>query len=679
MSSNNSVGSGAYAGSLRLRNYNSIRGVDFSQRKDEVSSYRSPDMLNMWKNYRNSNGLCIETRPGLELVKKYDEPINGFYFFTYNGTKHTILHTGTKLYDDDKLVSDELSDNKSIFFVYQTKLYILDTIHYYEYDGTDLKEVIGYIPTTTISRAPLGGGSTYQDVNLLSPYRKNSFCSDGETLEYHLDVESYDEDYNVIIRINDKVVDNSEKVQVTDKNGYLKYKKTDTVHYWYDEENKTLYNSEYDKLNSGELYDKRGYVKYKDSNSKIYWYDKTYQGLYDTDGNAVDIKVSTLTKITDNTKLSDLSNITDYPYTEDATKGVITFSSPVEKPDTDGEDNVVIQFRRTVEGYRERISNCTMVEIFDNRVFFSGNPNYPNVLWHSSLDDPTYCSDVDYYEEGVSDSAIKGIVAGNNALWVMKEPSQTNTTIFYHNPSIDSSYGKVYPSSHSSISTGCLGQARNFRDTIVFFSDKGMEGISSDVTTEQVITHMSTLIDNKLLNETNYKNMILTEWEGYLLVAIDNHIYLADGSAKCTNNDHTEYEWFYWEFDNNIEMLFENEGIIYMCMNNAFYTLTNKSEDREINSYFTTIDDEFGFPQMQKITNKRGCVIDINGTSVDLYIKTDKTDFEKIDTFNITKGRIIPKIKRKKWKSIQLKLEATKPFYFYSATLESYITNYLKK
>ena len=126
-------------------------------------------------------------------------------------------------------------------------------------------------------------------------------------------------------------------------------------------------------------------------------------------------------------------------------------------------------------------------------------------------------------------------------------------------------------------------------------------------------------------------------------------------------------------------MLFENEGILYMCMNNTFYTLTNKSEDREINSYFTTIDDEFGFPQMQKITNKRGSVIDINGTSVDLYVKTDKTDFEKIDTFNITKGRIIPKIKRKKWKSIQLKLEAIKPFYFYSATLESYITNYLKK
>ena len=84
-------------------------------------------------------------------------------------------------------------------------------------------------------------------------------------------------------------------------------------------------------------------------------------------------------------------------------------------------------------------------------------------------------------------------------------------------------------------------------------------------------------------------------------------------------------------------------------------------------------------PQMRKITNKRGCTIDIDGTEVTVYAKTDKTNFEKIDDYKITNGRVVSKIKRKKWKSIQLKLEANKPFSFYSVTLESYITNYLKK
>ena len=47
------------SGTLITRNYKNFRGVDFSNRKDEVSFYRSPDALNVWKNYKSSNGRCI--------------------------------------------------------------------------------------------------------------------------------------------------------------------------------------------------------------------------------------------------------------------------------------------------------------------------------------------------------------------------------------------------------------------------------------------------------------------------------------------------------------------------------------------------------------------------------------------------------------------------------------------
>ena len=38
--------------------------------------------------------------------------------------------------------------------------------------------------------------------------------------------------------------------------------------------------------------------------------------------------------------------------------------------------------------------------------------------------------------EGLDLSEVTGLGAGNNALWVFKEPSQANTTVFYHNPTI---------------------------------------------------------------------------------------------------------------------------------------------------------------------------------------------------------------------------------------------------
>lgn len=557
----------ATSGDLITRNYSNFKGVDFSNRKDEVSLYRTPDSINMWKNYKNSKGRAIESRPDVELVATFTDTIWGLFFYTYNGETHRIVHAGTKLYDNDKVIFSNMAEQKSKFFVYTKLLYIKDSSKYLVYDGTTVKEVEGYIPTTSIGRNPNGGGTIYNDVNLLTGIRKNSFVADGASKDYFVDSESFDSDYTVRVWINDKEV---------------------------------------------------------------------------TSG-----------------------------FTATPSAGKITFTTAPTEPNTVGQDNVVIQFRKTIKDNRDKIDKCTLLEVFDNRVFFSGNPEYPNILWHCSLEDPTYCSDLDYYQEGTDDSAVKTLVSGNNALWVMKEPSQTNTTIFYHNPTVDDEIGKVYPSIHSSISTGCVSTGINFNDDIVFFSERGLEGISGDVTTEQVLSHRSIFIDSKLLNETNYKNVILEEWEGYLLVIIDNHIYLADSNSEI------KYEWYYWQFDINITNTRVKDGVLFLCSDKSIYTLTKK--DTEIEAYWTTMEDEFGSPHYQKTTNKKGCVADIEGESITVSVKTDNNNFEVVNKYNNIKGYVVPRIKKKKWKSIQLKYSSNKPFGLYSSTLEAYIGSYIKR
>lgn len=570
------------AGTLITRNYSSFRGVDFSNRKDEISIYRSPDALNMWKNYKNDGGRCIETRPDLEFLVEYPDKIHGLFF--YNGNR--IVHSGTKLYKNNEIIYSEMAENKSNFFIFNNLLYIKDGNKYLVYDDKEVKEVGGYIPRTSISRSPSGGGTTYEDVNLLTGIRKNSFCADGEATEYFLDVQDIDADYQVKITINDEEVTS---------------------------------------------------------------------------------------------------------FTVDYEAGKITFNTAPDEPLTTGQDNVFIEFRKTVEGYRERIEKCTLLEVFDNRVFFSGNPDYPNILWHCSLEDPTYCSDLDYYTEGEDDSKVKSIVAGNNALWVMKEPSQSNTTLFYHNPTIDADYGKIYPSIHSSISTGCMSHGINFQDTICFFSDRGLESVSGDVTTEQVLIHRSTLIDNKLLTNNEYKNLIVEEWEGYLLVFLGDKVFLADSRSLATVNNHNEFEWFYWKFDKKVTSTCVKDEVLYLCVDeivkengvnvvkHKVYTLTNLSETREVEAYWTTLQDEFTYPQYQKTTNKKGCVADMEGEEITIYAKTDHNEFEKIDTYKNVKGYVVPRIKKKKWKSIQLKFKSSKPFQLYSSTLESFVGAYVKR
>ena len=361
-------------------------------------------------------------------------------------------------------------------------------------------------------------------------------------------------------------------------------------------------------------------------------------------------------------------------FTVDYTKGKITFKTAPKSTFTDGRDNVSIKFKVAID--KSEILNCTLLEVFDNRVFFSGNKDYPNKLWHCSLNDPTYCSTLDYYNEGLDTAAVKGMVAGNNNLWVFKEPSQANTTVFYHTPVTDDEYGKIYPNTHSSISTGCVGKAINFNDDIVFFSDRGMEGISGDITTEQVISHRSSLVDRKLTTEPDYANMVLEEWEGYLIVFIDNKAYLADSRAVFTNENHVEYEWFYWELSKKITCAKVNKGILYLGTEDGVYSLTDTTSDVE--SYWTTPKDKFKHPQYLKTTNKRGCTVESTG-DISVYAKTEKTDFEFIGTYENITDYFVSRIKRKKFKDIQLKFYSKTRFSLETVTLECFIGGYTKR
>lgn len=398
------------------------------------------------------------------------------------------------------------------------------------------------------------------------------------------------------------------------------------------------------------------------------------------DGKTTEFKLDTENIDSDYTVTAQIDGITymqGVDLSVDVTKGIVTFKVAPPAPLTDGQHNIEILFRKTIQGYRDRINKCTILTVFDNRVFFSGNQDYPNAIFHSSLEDPRYVSDLDYYNEGMDLSPVKSMVAGNNALWVLKEPSQANTTVFYHNPVIDSNYGKVYPSTHSNISTGCIADGINFNDDIIFFSDRGMEAISGDITTEQLLAHRSSMVDGRLLQETNYRNMILEEWEGYLLVIIDNKVYLADSKQKFQNVTDIEYEWYYWELPFNVTCTTVKDRVLYLCGNNSIYTLTKN--DSEINSYWTTKDDDFKYPQFQKTTNKRGGVADIVGDSIKVEVKTDTNEFELINEYPNTKGYVVYRIKRKKWKRLQMKFSSTKPFGINSYSLESFVGGYVKR
>jgi hypothetical protein len=556
------------AGDLITRVYSGFRGADF--RGEEINLVRSPDCLNVWKDYKETES--IRTRPGMALKVSFPAAVHGMYFYK----DLMLVHSGKNLYKVTSggaktILFSDLNQNESNAFVYDDIFYIKDGKHYLKYDGTTVSEVVGYIPTTSIARKPSGGGTIYQDVNMLSDYRINTFLADGGSFDFFLDTKNIDSDYPPIVKINDAVVGG---------------------------------------------------------------------------------------------------------YTVDYAKGCISFTLAPDEPLTDGQDNVSVQFKKAVNGYRETILKCTLLQVFDNRVFFSGNTDHPNTVWHCSLNDPSYVSDLDFYREGMDTAQVKGMVAGNDALWVFREPSDANTNVFYHRPTNDEDYGKIYPSSHSSITTGCVGKAINFNDDIVFFSERGMEGISGDVTTEQMVAHRSSLVDRKLIAETDYKNMILEEWEGYLLVIIGDKVYLADSRTAFTNENHIEYDWFYWCLEKKITSAKVHNGILYLGTADGVYTLTDMTANVE--SYWVTPLDKFKNPHKLKTTNKRGSVAEATG-DITVYAKTEKTDFQMVGKHENVEDYFVSRIKLKKWKDIQLKFYSDTRFSLETFTLEAFVGGYVKR
>ena len=557
-------------GDLVTRIYANFRGVDF--RGEEINIVRSPDSLNVWKDYRHTES--IRTRPGLKLHTAFTEPIYGIYC----DKNMMLVHSGKSLYRLENgrkySVTSSLRAAPSNGFVYKSIWYFLDGANYFYYDKE--KEVFdvveGYVPTTSIARKPSGGGEMYEDVNMLSDWRRNTFLADGESFDFYLDAKNIDSDAVPTVTVD------GEKI--------------------------------------------------------------------------VEFEV-------------------------DYAAGKISLLVAPPAPKTDGRDNVEVVFKKVVPGYRDIVMGCTMLQVFDNRVFVSGNNDHPNTVWHCSLNDPTYFADTDYYREGMDSAAIKGLVAGNNALWVFREPSSANTTVFYHTPAIDDEYGKIYPSAHSSITTGCVGKAINFNDDIVFFSERGMEGISGDVTTEQAVAHRSSLVDRKMIAEPDYKNMILEEWEGYLFVFIGNKVYLADSRTAFTNENHIEYDWFYWHLDKKVTCTAVHDGVLYLGTDSGIYTLTDTNAN--IESYWTTPKDKFKNPHKLKTTSKKSCTVEAVGEEITVYAKTNKdADFEILGTYINVTDAFSCRIKKKKFKDIQLKFYSTKRFALETATLDCYIGGYLK-
>jgi len=85
-----------------------------------------------------------------------------------------------------------MMDNDIHGFTYNDRFYMQTGYDYLVYDGVSVTDVVGYIPTVAIGSNPEGGGTPFEQLNLLSSGFKTRFTGDAAALVFQLPLTDLD-------------------------------------------------------------------------------------------------------------------------------------------------------------------------------------------------------------------------------------------------------------------------------------------------------------------------------------------------------------------------------------------------------------------------------------------------------------------------------------------------------
>ncbi len=204
------------------------------------------------------------------------------------------------------------------------------------------------------------------------------------------------------------------------------------------------------------------------------------------------------------------------------------------------------------EGPTAAIEGCRLCARFDGRIFLSGNPRLPGMVFYSQRNasghnDPTYFGALNYFTDGDGQTDITALTANGDALLVFTEETSSGSAVFLHTAADGGSdlLPRIYPGREGPGGIGCVGGACTFLDDTVFLSPRGLEGVEiSELGGERSILHRSSAVDRRLCAE-ELRRAVLCRFGSYLCVCVDGRIYLADGRQSCLREGHREYEWYF--------------------------------------------------------------------------------------------------------------------------------------
>lgn len=269
----------------------------------------------------------------------------------------------------------------------------------------------------------------------------------------------------------------------------------------------------------------------------------------------------------------------DTDFTVDRKAGTVTFkTAPVKSPVT-GYDNVEITAAKTREGYADKINKCKIISLFGvngsmDRMFVSGNPEFPNQDWYCDIADGFFWGDLWYSTLGQDGSAVVGYTIINDRLAVHKSDAEEGRNVILRKGEIEGDEA-VFPIIGTLSGRGALGSHAfgYLGSEPLFLTDIGIMAITAaDLTGEKYSQSRSYYIDNILTAEKNLADAFAYVWRDFYLISTGTgRVYLLDGLQKSYDKNspysHFQYECYFW--DNVPARVFWEDGEGRLCFGDA--------------------------------------------------------------------------------------------------------------
>ena len=247
-------------------------------------------------------------------------------------------------------------------------------------------------------------------------------------------------------------------------------------------------------------------------------------------------------------------------YVFSATDGTVVFTSdniPAATP-VIGQDNIKITVGKSRDGWADRINKCNLSILYgvggnSDRMFISGNPEFPNQDWYCEKDNPLYWGDVYYSVLGQDNSPVMGYSIISEKLATHKQNAEDGRNVIVRQGTLNEDGTVGFPiittlQGEGTISPWSFGYLST---EPLFLTELGVYAVTpADVTGERYAQNRSFYLNKAIMDEPNRKNAVGFVYKDFYLLALNNKIYILDGLQKTYEKGAPyasyQYEGYLW-------------------------------------------------------------------------------------------------------------------------------------